>query len=61
MAARKSFTATAQVVRARLSTLRFTGADRGDLPDLETLEASAKKFGLDLKSRSTSAWPGSMR
>ncbi|MBB3424949.1 glycyl-tRNA synthetase beta chain [Rhizobium sp. BK312] len=39
-----------KVVRARLSdALHFWKRDQGDLPDLETLEASAKKFGLDLK------------
>lgn len=38
-----------KVVRARLSdALHFWKRDQGDLPDLETLEASAKKFGLDL-------------
>ncbi len=39
-----------KVVRARLSdALHFWKRDQGDLPDLEMLEASAKKFGLDLK------------
>ncbi|MGY5806684.1 glycine--tRNA ligase subunit beta [Rhizobium sp. LEGMi198b] len=39
-----------KVVRARLSdALHFWKRDQGDLPDLETLEASAQKFGLDLK------------
>jgi len=39
-----------KVVRARLSdALHFWKRDQGDLPDLETLEVSAKKFGLDLK------------
>ncbi|MDJ1638103.1 glycine--tRNA ligase subunit beta [Rhizobium rhizogenes] len=39
-----------KVVRARLSdALHFWKRDQGDLPDLETLEASAAKFGLDLK------------
>ncbi|MBB5571651.1 MULTISPECIES: glycine--tRNA ligase subunit beta [Rhizobium] len=39
-----------KVVRARLSdALHFWKRDQGDLPDLETLEASAVKFGLDLK------------
>lgn len=39
-----------KVVRARLSdALHFWKRDQGDLPDLETLEASAKKFDLDLK------------
>jgi glycyl-tRNA synthetase beta chain len=39
-----------KVVRARLSdALHFWKRDQGDLPDLETLEASAKKFSLDLK------------
>lgn len=39
-----------KVVRARLSdALHFWKRDQGDLPDLETLDASAKKFGLDLK------------
>ncbi|WP_050593585.1 glycine--tRNA ligase subunit beta [Mesorhizobium sp. LSJC264A00] len=39
-----------KVVRARLSdALYFWKTDQGDLPDLEQLEASAKKFGLDLK------------
>ncbi len=38
-----------KVVRARLSdALHFWKRDQGDLPDLETLEASAEKFGLDL-------------
>jgi glycyl-tRNA synthetase beta chain len=39
-----------KVVRARLSdALHFWKRDQGNLPDLETLEASAKKFGLDLR------------
>jgi glycyl-tRNA synthetase beta chain len=39
-----------KVVRARLSdALHFWKRDQGNLPDLETLEASAKKFSLDLK------------
>ena len=39
-----------KVVRARLSdALHFWKRDQGNLPDLETLEASAKKFDLDLK------------
>ena len=39
-----------KVVRARLSdALHFWKRDQGDLPDLETLEGSAEKFGLDLK------------
>jgi len=39
-----------KVVRARLSDARhFWTRDQGDLPDLATLEASAEKFGLDLK------------
>ncbi|EJB03970.1 glycyl-tRNA synthetase, beta subunit [Rhizobium leguminosarum bv. trifolii WSM597] len=39
-----------KVVRARLSdALHFWKRDQGDLPDLETLTASAAKFGLDLK------------
>ncbi|MBA1141478.1 glycine--tRNA ligase subunit beta [Mesorhizobium neociceri] len=39
-----------KVVRARLSdALYFWRTDQGDLPDLEQLEESAKKFGLDLK------------
>ncbi|WP_429924625.1 glycine--tRNA ligase subunit beta [Agrobacterium vitis] len=39
-----------KVVRARLSdALHFWKRDQGNLPDLETLEASAAKFGLDLK------------
>ncbi|MFS8110697.1 glycine--tRNA ligase subunit beta [Rhizobium jaguaris] len=39
-----------KVVRARLSdALHFWKRDQGDLPDLDTLEASAAKFGLDLK------------
>ncbi|EJT03319.1 glycine--tRNA ligase subunit beta [Rhizobium sp. CCGE 510] len=39
-----------KVVRARLSdALHFWKRDQGDLPDLETLDASAAKFGLDLK------------
>ena len=38
-----------KVVRARLSdALHFWKRDQGNLPDLETLEASAKKFSLDL-------------
>ncbi|ANN60284.1 glycine--tRNA ligase subunit beta [Mesorhizobium loti NZP2037] len=39
-----------KVVRARLSdALYFWTTDQGDLPDLGRLEASAKKFDLDLK------------
>ncbi len=39
-----------KVVRARLSDAKhFWTRDQGDLPDLETLETSAAKFGLDLK------------
>ena len=39
-----------KVVRARLSdALYFWRTDQGDLPDLGALEASAKKFDLDLK------------
>ncbi|TAY15795.1 glycine--tRNA ligase subunit beta [Rhizobium leguminosarum] len=39
-----------KVVRARLSdALHFWKRDQGNLPDLETLEASAAKFGLDIK------------
>ncbi|WP_454744809.1 glycine--tRNA ligase subunit beta [Ciceribacter selenitireducens] len=39
-----------KVVRARLSDAKhFWTRDQGDLPDLETLKASAEKFGLDLK------------
>ncbi|MCM2450964.1 glycine--tRNA ligase subunit beta [Agrobacterium vitis] len=39
-----------KVVRARLSdALHFWKRDQGNLPDLQTLEASAAKFGLDLK------------
>ena len=39
-----------KVVRARLSdALHFWKRDQGDLPDLETLQASAAKFDLDLK------------
>ncbi|MET0748861.1 MAG: glycine--tRNA ligase subunit beta [Rhizobium sp.] len=39
-----------KVVRARLSdALHFWTRDQGNLPDLETLEASAAKFDLDLK------------
>ncbi|MER9453754.1 glycine--tRNA ligase subunit beta [Mesorhizobium sp. M0478] len=39
-----------KVVRARLSdALYFWKTDQGDLPDLGEFEASAKKFGLDLK------------
>jgi len=39
-----------KVVRARLSDAKhFWTRDQGNLPDLETLEASAKKFDLDLK------------
>ncbi|PKA40112.1 glycine--tRNA ligase subunit beta [Rhizobium sullae] len=39
-----------KVVRARLSdALHFWKRDQGNLPDLETLEVSAKKFALDLK------------
>ncbi|WP_275789290.1 glycine--tRNA ligase subunit beta [Pararhizobium gei] len=38
-----------KVVRARLSDARhFWTRDQGNLPDLETLEASAQKFDLDL-------------
>lgn len=38
-----------KVVRARLSDAKhFWTRDQGDLPDLETLKASAAKFGLDL-------------
>ncbi len=38
-----------KVVRARLSdALHFWKRDQANLPDLATLEASAKKFGLDL-------------
>lgn len=39
-----------KVVRARLSdAAHFWKRDQGDLPDLETLTASAEKFGLDLE------------
>ncbi|MBZ9977062.1 glycine--tRNA ligase subunit beta [Mesorhizobium sp. BR-1-1-10] len=39
-----------KVVRARLSdALYFWTTDQGDLPDLDQLQASAEKFGLDLK------------
>ncbi|THV16602.1 glycine--tRNA ligase subunit beta [Rhizobium rhizophilum] len=39
-----------KVVRARLSdALHFWKRDQGDLPDLDTLTASAAKFDLDLK------------
>ncbi|MDQ0319378.1 glycyl-tRNA synthetase beta chain [Pararhizobium capsulatum DSM 1112] len=39
-----------KVVRARLSDAKhFWTRDQGDLPDLQTLEASAAKFNLDLK------------
>ncbi|MGV4792852.1 glycine--tRNA ligase subunit beta [Rhizobium sp. F40D2] len=39
-----------KVVRARLSdALHFWKRDQGDLPDLETLTASAAKFALDLE------------
>ncbi|KFB10787.1 glycine--tRNA ligase subunit beta [Nitratireductor basaltis] len=39
-----------KVVRARLSdALYFWETDQADLPDLDRLEASAEKFGLDLK------------
>ncbi|MCA1440539.1 glycine--tRNA ligase subunit beta [Ensifer sp. IC4062] len=39
-----------KVVRARLSdAAHFWKRDQGNLPDLETLVASAKKFGLDLR------------
>ncbi|TPW32383.1 glycine--tRNA ligase subunit beta [Martelella alba] len=39
-----------KVVRSRLSDgLHFWHMDQRDLPDLKTLEASAAKFGLDLK------------
>lgn len=39
-----------KVVRARLSdALYFWTTDQGDLPDLGELDASTKKFGLDLK------------
>ncbi|MCX7304662.1 MAG: glycine--tRNA ligase subunit beta [Hyphomicrobiales bacterium] len=38
-----------KVVRARLSdALYFWKTDQADLPDIDTLEASAAKFGLDL-------------
>lgn len=38
-----------KVVRARLSDAKhFWTRDQGNLPDLETLKASAEKFGLDL-------------
>ncbi|HEV7338352.1 MAG TPA: glycine--tRNA ligase subunit beta [Bosea sp. (in: a-proteobacteria)] len=38
-----------RVVRARLSDAAyFWATDRGPLPDLDTLKASAEKFGLDL-------------
>ncbi|MVA98759.1 glycine--tRNA ligase subunit beta [Nitratireductor sp. CAU 1489] len=40
----------AKVVRARLSdAVHFWKTDQADLPDLAGLEASAQKFGLDLK------------
>ncbi|MBW6420940.1 glycine--tRNA ligase subunit beta [Rhizobium sp. XQZ8] len=39
-----------KVVRARLSDAKhFWTRDQGNLPDLQTLEASAQKFDLDLK------------
>ncbi len=39
-----------KVVRARLSDAKhFWVRDQGDLPDLQELQASAEKFGLDLK------------
>ncbi len=39
-----------KVVRARLSdALYFWKTDQNDLPDLDQLQASAEKFGLDLK------------
>ncbi len=39
-----------KVVRARLSDAKhFWTRDQGNLPDLDTLKASAEKFGLDLK------------
>ncbi|AGB47463.1 glycyl-tRNA synthetase, tetrameric type, beta subunit [Mesorhizobium australicum WSM2073] len=39
-----------KVVSARLSdALYFWTTDQGDLPDLDQLQASAEKFGLDLK------------
>jgi len=39
-----------KVVRARLSdALHFWNTDQADLPDLGDLQASAEKFGLDLK------------
>jgi glycyl-tRNA synthetase beta chain len=39
-----------KVVRARLSdALYFWKTDQGDLPDLDQVQASAEKFGLDLK------------
>nr|WP_064251365.1 glycine--tRNA ligase subunit beta [Rhizobium leguminosarum]OAP88020.1 glycine--tRNA ligase subunit beta [Rhizobium leguminosarum] len=39
-----------KVVRARLSdALHFWKRDQGNLPDLDTLTASAAKFGLDIK------------
>ncbi len=51
-----------KVVRARLSdALYFWHTDQHDLPDLDKLAASAEKFGLDLKSRSISAWRVWMR
>ncbi len=39
-----------KVVRARLSdALYFWKTDQADVPDIDTLKASAEKFGLDLK------------
>ncbi|TIX22380.1 MAG: glycine--tRNA ligase subunit beta, partial [Mesorhizobium sp.] len=39
-----------KVVRARLSdALYFWKTDQSDLPDLDRLQVSAEKFGLDLK------------
>ena len=55
-----------KVVRARLSdALYFWRTDQGDLPDLDQLEASARKIRPEARSvrqacRSTSAWPGSI-
>ncbi len=47
MAVRKSCMAIGKVVRARLSDAKhFWTRDQGNLPDLETLKASAEKFAL---------------
>ena len=60
-AARRSSTATARWC-ARASPMRCISGrpTRATCPTSTTLKPSAEKFGLDLKSRSTSAWPGSI-